>query len=484
MRKDSDFLGEVEIKDGVYYGVQTLRAMQNFDVSGVTHYDMSEYIQSVALIKKAAALANCECFALSKERCKAIAEACDEILAGKHRESFPIDVFQGGGGTSTNMNANEVIACRANEILTGEKSYSKVHPNTHVNMGQSTNDVIPAAMKVATYKNLEQLLKALDVIDAALCERQSKYSDVLRLGRTCIQDAVPMTFGQYFSGYIGFIKRMKSKVKVLMQECLELPLGATAVGTSLSVNDGYLEKVYEKLQDTSGINFVAESNFFDGLQNADLYIEISATLKRIATTLSKMATDFRILSSGPKAGFNEIDIPAVQPGSSIMPGKVNPVMPELINQIGYEICGNDVTITMAVEGGELDLNVWEPVIVKNLSESFILLDRGMRLFSEKCIAGIVPNEEVCYEYASKSTALSTNISSIFGYKVGTKVARKAFDENRSVKEVVLEFGLLSEKEADEVLDPKVMTDPSLSAKIIRKYQTIYEGQDIPLAVQR
>lgn len=474
MRKDSDFLGEVEIEDSVYYGVQTLRATQNFEVSGVSHYQMNEYIQSVALIKKAAAMANSECGALESEICEAICKAADEVIEGKHSNSFPIDVFQGGGGTSTNMNVNEVIACRANEILTGEKSYSKVHPNTHVNMGQSTNDVIPAAMKIASYKNLLALKTPLKRLEDSLVAKQEMYSEVLRLGRTCIQDAVPMTFGQYFSGYVSFVQRMSSKVDTLLHECLELPLGATAIGTSLSTQPGYLEKVYEKLTEISGIEFKKEENFFDGLQNADLYIEISATLKRLGTTLSKMATDFRILSSGPNAGFSELELPAVQPGSSIMPGKVNPVMPELINQIGYQVCGNDTVITMAVEGGELDLNVWEPVIVKNLSESFKLLSNGMDKFSEKCIDGLYPNEEVSKLYAEKTTALSTTISSIFGYKMGTKVARKAFEEKRSVKDVVLEFELLKPEEADEVLDPMVMTDPKVSAEVITKYQSIYK----------
>lgn len=474
MRKDSDFLGEVEIDDSVYYGVQTLRAMQNFDVSGVSHYEMNEYIQSAALIKKAAALANCECGALDCEISEVICKAADEVIEGKLANSFPIDVFQGGGGTSTNMNVNEVIACRANEILTGEKSYSKVHPNTHVNMGQSTNDVIPAAMKIASYKNLLALVKPLTLLEDTLIDRQEKYENVLRLGRTCIQDALPMTFGQYFSGYISFVQRMKKKVNVLLHECLELPLGATAIGTSLSTQPNYLENVYKHLKEISGIDFVKEENFFDGLQNADLYIEISGTLKRIGTTLSKMATDFRILSSGPNAGFSELELPAVQPGSSIMPGKVNPVMPELINQIGYQVCGNDMTITMAVEGGELDLNVWEPVIVKNLSESFKLLSNGMNLFSAKCISGLYPNETVSKEYAERTTALSTTISSIFGYKIGTKVARRAFDENRSVKDIVLELELLNAEEAEEVLNPMIMVDPKISAAVITKYQSIYK----------
>ena len=473
MRTDSDFLGEVEIEDDVYYGVQTLRASLNFDVSGISHYKMSEYIQSVVLVKKAAALANYDAKSLRKEICDSICTACDEIIEGKHKNSFPIDVFQGGGGTSTNMNVNEVIACRANEILTNEKSYSEIHPNTHVNMGQSTNDVIPSAMKIAAYKNLVILEEPLMILLKSLEEKQNEYNGVLRLGRTCVQDALPMTFGQYFSGYISFVKRLQIKINTLKKECLHLPLGATAIGTSLGIQHNYLENVYTHLSSISGITFVKEDNFFDALQNADFYIEISSTLKRLATTLSKMATDFRILSSGPNSGFNEINIPAVQPGSSIMPGKVNPVMPELINQIAYQVCGNDVTITMAVEGGELDLNVWEPVIVKNLSESFKLLTNGIKLFSTKCIEGIEVNKEVSESYAHKTTALSTTISAIFGYKVGTKVARKAFIEKKDVKQVVIELGILNENEANEVLDPMIMVDAKKSTEVISKYQKKY-----------
>ncbi|AXH14620.1 aspartate ammonia-lyase [Malaciobacter mytili LMG 24559] len=473
MRKDSDFLGEVEISNDVYYGVQTLRAIQNFNISGTTHYEMNEYIQSIALIKKAAALANYDSKALNKEITQAICEACDEIIEGKHSSSFPIDVIQGGGGTSSNMNVNEVVACRANEILTGTKSYSKIHPNTHVNMGQSTNDVIPSAMKIATYKNLEQLLIPLEILEKTLIDRQKKYENILRLGRTCIQDALPMTFGQYFSGYVSFVQRMQKKVKNLLEECLELPLGATAIGTSLSVQPGYLNNVYKYLQSESKIEFKKEENFFDGLQNADLYIEVSATLKRIATTLSKIATDFRILSSGPKAGFQELNLPAVQPGSSIMPGKVNPVIPELVNQLAYQVCGNDMTISMAVEGGELDLNVWEPIIIKNLSESFRLLNNGIRIFSEKCIANLTPNKKISTKYASDTLALSTTISAIFGYKTGTLVARKAFNEEKTIKEVVLELELLSKEETEEVLDPFNMTNEQISSNMILKYQKIY-----------
>lgn len=369
MRKDSDFLGEVELEDSVYYGVQTLRAMRNFAVSGASHYDVEGYIQSVALVKKAAAIANFRCGALSEEVCSAICKAADEIIAGGLSENFPIDAFQGGGGTSTNMNANEVIACRANEILIGAKGYERVHPNDHVNMGQSTNDVIPAALKIAARGYLQNLLAALAGLEKSFAALQNKYQNAIRLGRTCLQDAVPMSFGQYFSGYVSFTKRAQARARNLMDSCLELPLGATAVGTSLSVKEGYLDAVYTALGEITGAKFKREENFFDGLQNADIYVEISAFFKSVAVFLSKVATDFRILSSGPRAGINELVLPSVQPGSSIMPGKVNPVIPELVNQIAYQVCGNDVVIGMSVEGGELDLNVWEPVIIKNLSES-------------------------------------------------------------------------------------------------------------------
>ena len=467
MRKEKDALGEMLIPKEVYYGIQTERARHNFNVSGQTTEAFPKYIWSIAAIKKAAALANKEIGALQAEVADAICQAADEILEGKKYHEFPIDVFQGGGGTSTNMNANEVIANRANEIITGCKGYKKVHPNTHVNMGQSTNDVIPSAMKMATYLYLEELIEESKKLEESLNEKKDEFKNVVKLGRTCLQDAVPITLGQEFSGYAHFLHRQIGRLVEIKSKCVDIPLGATAVGTELSTFTGYTKSVYSHLSKISCIPVTKEENFFDGLQNGDIYIEVSSVLKSLATGLSKIATDFRILSSGPRAGFNEIELPAVQPGSSIMPGKVNPVMPELVNQICYQICGNDVAITMAVEGGELDLNVWEPVIIKCLFESCRLLNDSIPLFVQKCIKGIKVNEKVCKKYAESSIALSTVIASLFGYKTGSMVAKKAADENKTIKEVVLELGILTKEEAEKYLDPMFLTNPEKSAEILK-----------------
>lgn len=470
MRIETDLLGEMSLPDQAYYGIQTERARLNFAVSGRTAVDVPFYLWSIAAIKKAAAAANHKIGALDKAIADAIAVAAQEVMDKKFDDQFPIDIFQGGGGTSTNMNMNEVIANRANELLSGKKGYDKVHPNTHVNMGQSTNDVIPASMKMACCYNLHALIKEVARLEQILEAKTNQYSRVVKLARTCLQDAVPITLGQQFSGYYSQVKRLRQALIVANQQSLELPLGATAVGTGLSVHEGYLEQVYLELRQITGENFVPEENFFDGLQNGDAYLDIAAQIKKLAVFLSKMATDFRIQGSGPRAGLNELIIPAVQPGSSIMPGKINPVMPELINQIAYQIIGNDTAITMAVEGGELDLNVWEPVIIKALFESCNLLTNAIPLFIDKCLNDLQPNEAVCRQYAENSTALATVISTLFGYKEGSRIAKLAFEKNATVREVVLAEGMLTEQQADYLLDPMVMTDPKLSAQAVKRYQ--------------
>ncbi len=458
-RLEKDSLGEMKIPVDAYYGIQTERARQNFSVSDETHYDAPHYIWAVACIKKAAARANLKCGVLDSKIAAAIETAADEVMSGRFSDQFPICVYQGGGGTSTNMNVNEVLANRANEILTGSKGYSSVHPNDHVNLGQSTNDVIPAAMKIACYMNLRNLQKKVATLYDSISVKSKEFAGIVKLGRTCLQDAVPIMLGQQFSGYSALFIRCNSQINGLSKQLLELPLGATAVGTALNTADGYIDAVYIELKDILQEDVCKEDNFFDGLQNADIYLDISTLLKKIGTGLSKFSTDLRLMSSGPRAGFNEINLPAVQPGSSIMPGKINPVMPELMNQLCYRICGNDTTIAMAVEGGEMDLNIWEPVLIKAISESTQLLSRGITLFIEKCINGITANETVCRSNAENSVALSAVIASLFDYDTGTKVAKTAFRENKTIKQVVIEMGLLSSADADKYLDPIVMTDP-------------------------
>lgn len=469
MREDSDLLGNLMIPDNAYYGIQTLRAIENFSVSGKTAADIPHFLWSIAAIKQAAAKANATIGALEPSVSKAIVQASQEVMDGKLDAHFPIDIFQGGGGTSTNMNMNEVIANRANEIATGKIAYDFVHPNTHVNMGQSTNDVIPASMKMTCRVNLQKLIIEVEKLEHILHTKAVAFDQFVKIGRTCLQDAVPMTFGQQFSGYHSQIQRIKNALIKANDMSLMLPLGGTAVGTGLSTQAGYLENVYHELRAITGENYQAEHNFFDGLQNADFYIDISAQLKKLAAAMSKIATDLRIQGSGPRAGFNELKVPAIQPGSSIMPGKINPVMPELINQIAYQVIGNDITITMAVEGGELDLNVWEPVITKALFESCTLLTNAIPLFIDKCLLELEINQEVSKRYAQESTALATVIATLFGYQTGSKVAKAAFQKNCSVREIVLQEKILTAQQADYLLDPMVMTDPAKSTAAIARY---------------
>jgi len=424
----------------------------------------------MAAIKKAAALANKEINYLEQSIADAIVKAADEILSGGLSDQFPLDVLQGGGYTSANMNVNEVIGNRANEIITGKKGSDKVHPNTHVNMGQSTNDVIPAVLKLSCYKYISDLVETVNSLETALKNKVEEFKDIVKIGRTCLQDAVPLTLGQEFSGYYDLIKRRKKKLFDMRNELLKLPLGGTAIGTELGAGAGFIEAAYLHLSKIIGYEVVPDNNFFDGLQNADIYIDLSANLKALAAGISKIATDLRILSSGPNGGIQEIILPALQPGSSIMPGKINPVMPELINQICYQVCGNDLVISMAVEGGELDLNVWEPVIFKCIAESFMLLTNGINLFTEKCITGLKANADVCRDYSERSTALSTVVATLFGYQTGSDIAKKAAKEKKTVKQVAVEEKIFTQAEADELLDPMVMTCAATFKEKIDKYR--------------
>lgn len=467
MRKEKDMLGELFLPDDVYYGVQTERAKRNFSISGQKISYYPKFLWCLAAIKKSAALANRKAGILEKKIVDAICAASDEIMNGKMDDQFPVDIFQGGGETSANMNINEVIANRANEILTGRKGYECVHPNNHVNMGQSTNDVIPSAVKMACYLHLIELESSIGELKAVLRRKTREFKDVVMIARTCLQDAVPITLGQEFSGYLSFIRRQGQEALKAADSCLDIPLGATAVGTGLGIFPGYMEAVYRYLPEISGIPVRKEKNFFDGLQNGDVYVRVSAVLKSLATGLAKIAGDLRILSSGPRAGFGEIELPAAQPGSSIMPGKINPVIPEMVMQVCYQVCGNDLSITMAVEGGELDLNVWESLIMKCLFESCKLLTNSMRLFADRCIVGIKVNRETCLEHAEASIALVTVLVPIFGYQTAIDVAQKALSEETSIKEIAVEMGLLETKEANELLNPMNLTDPERCSNLLQ-----------------
>lgn len=466
MIREVDCIGEMMVPEDVYYGIQTLRAKENFDISGVTIEEQPEYIRALAEIKKAAAAANCKIGKLDRDIAGAIEEAASEVIEGKMEGRFPLDVFQGGGSTSTNMNMNEVLAKRANEILTGKKGYDKVHPNTHVNRGQSTNDTIPTAIGITVYRLAQNMRQPLADLVASLEKKSVEFKDVVKASRTCIQDAVPITLGQEFSGYATFAKRHLDLLDQFLAKPVELPLGATASGTGLSTFEGYMEAVFEELHNVTGLNVKQKKNLFDGLQQGDEYIRMSGFLKSLATGLGKIATDFRLMSSGPRCGFEEIVLPSVQPGSSIMPGKVNPVIPELINQVCYQVCGDDLAVTMSVEGGELDLNVWEPVILKNLLEEFRLLTGGMVKFTKLCIDGIQANKDKCAEYAEGTMANATVASALLGYPKGTEIAKRAVAEGKTVKQVIREEGLFPDNEVERLFDPLMMTDWHESQKIL------------------
>ncbi|MBR3745952.1 MAG: aspartate ammonia-lyase [Selenomonadaceae bacterium] len=467
MFKETDCLGELEVREDVYYGIQTERARNNFAISGATCDDLPEFIRAIAEVKKSAALANKNIGALDEKICNAICAAADEIISGKMAGNFPVDVFQGGGSTSTNMNVNEVIAKRANEILTGHKGYDAVHPNTHVNRGQSTNDVIPTAIEITCYRYAVDLKKSLEHLTAAIARKAEEFKTVVKTSRTCLQDAVPITLGQEFGGYESFLRRHINLLdELFFNKPLELTLGGTATGTGLSTFDGYMSEVFIQLEHVTGISVKQRENLFDGFQNGDDYIRISAYLKSLATGLGKIATDLRMMSSGPRCGLQEVFLPAVQPGSSIMPGKVNPVMPELINQVCYQVCGDDFAITMAVEGGELDLNVWEPVIIKNLTEQFKILTGGMIKFADLCIDGIQANVEKLRADAEATMANATVASAILGYVKGTEIAHKAVAEGKTVKQVIREMKLFPDEEIDKLFDTLMMTDWKLSQKVL------------------
>lgn len=468
-RKETDALGELYLDEDVYYGIQTERAKVNFPVSGRTIAMFPKMIWSIAAIKKCAAMANRDIGMLDPEIADSICKAVDEVMNGEMSGQFPIDIYHGGGGTSLNMNVNEVIANRANEILTGAKGYDRVHPNTHVNMGQSTNDVIPSALQIACYLTLNELIPALERLDEAVGRKAQQFSHVVKLARTCLQDAVPITLGQQFSGYLGFVRRQMKEIKSVQQDCFALCIGATAVGTELGTAPGYIESVYKYLPQVLNLPVYKSDNFFDSLQNADTFVKISSTLKGVATGLSKIASDLRLMSSGPRGGLNEINLPPVQPGSSIMPGKVNPVIPEMVMQVCFQVYGNDLAVTLAADQGELDLNVWESLIMKNILESGEILTNAIRLLADNCIDGIEANEAHSKMQADSTLAVSMVLSSLLGYEGASDIAKDAYERGYTIKEAVVRRGVLTPEEADKYLDSLVLTDPDKNREIFLKH---------------
>lgn len=466
-RVEKDSIGTKDVPENVYYGVQSLRAAENFHITGLNMHP--EIINSLAYIKKAAAITNCEAGLLDKRRTQAIVQACDEILEGKFREDFIVDPIQGGAGTSLNMNANEVIANRAIEILGGKKGdYSVVNPNDHVNCGQSTNDVIPTAGKMTSLRLLKKLKKQLLRLHSALEQKADEFDSIIKMGRTQLQDAVPIRLGQEFKAYSVAILRDLNRMDKAMDEMRTLNMGGTAVGTGLNADESYLRRIVPNLSEISGMDLVQAYDLIDATQNLDSFVAVSGAVKACAVTLSKIANDLRLMSSGPRAGFGEINLPAKQNGSSIMPGKVNPVIPEVVNQVAFNAIGNDMTITMAAEAGQLELNAFEPIIFYCLFQSIDTIAYAVNTFVDNCVIGITANETRCRYFVENSVGIITAICPYVGYQKAAEIAKEAIKTGESVRKLIIEKGLLTKKQMDEIMDPVQMTEPGISGKTVNK----------------
>ena len=462
-RVEKDSIGVKDIPEEVYYGVQTLRAAENFHITGLNMHP--EIINSLAYIKKASAITNCEVGILEKKKAQAIVQACDEIIEGKFHDDFIVDPIQGGAGTSLNMNANEVIANRAIEILGGKKGhYTIVNPNDDVNCGQSTNDVIPTAGKMTSLHLLQNLKKQLLRLYDALNEKAKEFDHVIKMGRTQMQDAVPIRLGQEFKAYSVAIMRDIHRMDKAMDEMRTLNMGGTAIGTGINADENYLRRIVPNLSEISGMEFIQAFDLIDATQNLDSFVAVSGAVKACAVTLSKMSNDLRLMSSGPRAGFGEINLPAKQNGSSIMPGKVNPVIPEVVNQVAFNIIGNDMTITMAAEAGQLELNAFEPIIFYCMFQSIDTLRYAVDTLADNCIVGITANEERCRQLVENSVGIITAICPHVGYEKTADIAKKAINSNESVRSLILKENIMDEEELSRILDPIHMTEPGISGK--------------------
>ncbi|MBI1965266.1 MAG: aspartate ammonia-lyase [Betaproteobacteria bacterium] len=458
LRYEHDLLGERAVPGHAYYGVQTLRALENFRITGTPISNYPDLVNALACVKQAAALANNELKLLDDEKAQAIVKACGEIREGSLHEEFVVDVIQGGAGTSTNMNANEVIANRGLELMgRGKGQYQHLHPVEHVNMSQSTNDVYPTAVKVAVHLGIHRLTFEMAELRAAFAEKAAEFAGVLKLGRTQLQDAVPMTLGQEFSTYAVMLEEDEQRLKEACLLIHEINLGATAIGTGITAHPDYAPLVRRKLADITGIELVTAGNLVEATQDAGAFVQVSGVLKRVAVKLSKSCNDLRLLSSGPRAGLGEINLPAVQAGSSIMPGKINPVIPEVVNQIAFEVIGNDVTVSFAAEAGQLQLNAFEPIIAHSLFKSLMHLRNGCAMLRERCVRGITANREHLRALVENSIGIVTALNPYIGYERATQVAQEAHATGKSVYELVLEKKLLSKAELDEILKPEVLT---------------------------
>lgn len=456
-RKEHDLLGERDVPYEYYYGIQTLRALENFNITGVSLNFFPDLINSLAMVKMAAAKANQELGLLDNKIAAAIAKACQEIIENKYHSHFVVDMIQGGAGTSTNMNANEVIANRALEIMGMERgAYTFCHPNNHVNLSQSTNDAYPTAIKIALIKANEKLVNVLQEMIKVLHQKGREFRHILKMGRTQLQDAVPMTLGQTFE---AFAVTMEEEVRMLNQTAalfLEVNMGGTAIGTGINADPKYSDKVIPYLRIITGMDIRLARNLVESTQDTSDFVTYSGSLKRLAVKISKIANDLRLLSSGPRAGLNEINLPPMQPGSTIMPGKVNPVIPEVVNQIAFKVIGNDLTVAMAAEAGQLELNVMEPVMVQSLFESIEMLKNGMQVLTYRCLQGITANENHCRQTVHNSIGLVTALNPHIGYEASSAIAKEALETGASVYDLVLQKELLSKEELERILKPEHM----------------------------
>ncbi|WJH35946.1 aspartate ammonia-lyase [Paenibacillus aurantius] len=468
-RIERDFLGTKEIPKEAYFGIQTMRAAENFPITGYRVH--SELIRALAIVKKCAAKANEEIRQLPPNLAEAIVKAADEIIGGRWHDQFIVDPIQGGAGTSINMNANEVIANRALELLGEEKGdYFALSPNSHVNKGQSTNDAFPTAMHIATLTLLDKLLATMDELHAAFHAKAEEFGPIIKMGRTHLQDAVPIRLGQEFEAYARVVARDKARIARTKEHLYEVNMGATAVGTGLNADPGYIKRIVQLLAEESAHPIVSAEHLVDATQNTDVYTEVSAALKVCMMNMSKVANDLRLMASGPRAGFGEITLPARQPGSSIMPGKVNPVMAELINQVAFQVIGNDNTICLASEAGQLELNVMEPVLFFNLLQSLSMMNQAFRVFRTYCLEGIQANAARCKAYVDNSVGIITALNPHLGYEAAARIARTAIETGRSVRELCLENNVLTEEELDIILNPYEMTDPGIAGKSLLENQ--------------
>jgi aspartate ammonia-lyase len=459
-RTEHDLLGDKDVPADAYWGVHTARARENFPITGMPIAIYPHLVAALAAVKAAAARANAELGLLPPQIAEAIGTACTEIRSGALRDQFVVDVIQGGAGTSTNMNANEVIANRALELLGHAKGdYAHLHPNEHVNLSQSTNDAYPTAVNIATITAVRELAEAMSGLQQAFAAKADAFSDVLKMGRTQLQDAVPMTLGQEFGTYAVMLGEDRLRLEEAVTLLHEVNLGATAIGTGLNTQPGYAQAACRHLVEVTGLPLQTSPDLVEATQDCGAFVHLSGVLKRIAVKLSKICNDLRLLSSGPRAGFNEINLPPVQAGSSIMPGKINPVVPEVVNQVAFEVIGNDVTVTMAAEAGQLQLNAFEPIILHSLGESVTHLTAACRVLADRCVKGITANPDVTRAFVENSIGLATALNPAIGYAAATEIAKEALATGRGVAELVLDRKLIPAERLEEILRPENLAHP-------------------------